>query len=297
MNALSYSPADIVIQRDLAVREFTLDELGVAVADAARRLRPYFDALPWDLYELRGRQWARLYWDAAAPSADAGLKVAFLDGRVALDELPAFRRLSDARAAGVAGLRPRRRRAIAAFALERTARGGGDGWRVRREAAEAFEQAESDFYPGRRRFAAMDERAIADDAFGAILLSLPDRLAETGVDARGIRVVCHQVALAATADTPGHGAPEGIHQDGADFIVPALIVHRENVEGGVSRVFRRTADGALHPVYARALEPGHALFHADRGTDLWHDVTPITPADPSRPGLRSSLGFDVNVPA
>ena len=83
------------------------------------------------------------------------------------------------------------------------------------------------------------------------------------------------------------------HQDGAAFIVSALVVERRNVAGGISKVYydaRRSL--AIAP---RQLDPGEGLFQADRHLDLWHEVTPIFPVDPSMEAYRSIIGLDINL--
>jgi hypothetical protein len=100
------------------------------------------------------------------------------------------------------------------------------------------------------------------------------------------------VQLEAYANAPAANSPEGIHQDGADYVVTALVIARDNVTGGTSRVFVRDLTA---PMFAAVLQPGTGLFHADRGTSIFHDVTPVAVIDQDRPGIRSTFGFDINV--
>ncbi|KAA1243637.1 2OG-Fe dioxygenase family protein [Mycobacterium simiae] len=48
-------------------------------------------------------------------------------------------------------------------------------------------------------------------------------------------------------------------------------------------------------VFEKELSDGEGIFQADRGTDLWHEVTAIKAMDGNKPAYRSSLGFDVSV--
>ncbi|MCB0335058.1 MAG: 2OG-Fe dioxygenase family protein [Bdellovibrionales bacterium] len=83
------------------------------------------------------------------------------------------------------------------------------------------------------------------------------------------------------------------HQDGADFIVSALVVDRDNITGGTSRVF---ADDTETIVLEHTLEPGVGIFQEDAGSRLWHDVTPVTLADSTKgEGKRSLIGFDIEI--
>jgi hypothetical protein len=97
-----------------------------------------------------------------------------------------------------------------------------------------------------------------------------------------------------TVARPGVSAtnsPEGIHQDGADYIVSALVMERAGVTGGESRVY----DSDKKTVLLRhTLLPGEGLFQVDAGSPLWHDVTPVV-AQGDGMGVRSLFGLDIRV--
>ncbi|MDO8598729.1 MAG: 2OG-Fe dioxygenase family protein, partial [bacterium] len=93
-------------------------------------------------------------------------------------------------------------------------------------------------------------------------------------------------------------APEGIHRDGADYIVSALVMERDDVDGGMSIVYDPAKDRKLLEM---TLTPGQGLFQADQLYTLpaeqwlWHNVTPVTlhDTDGDRRGSRNIFGFDV----
>jgi len=91
---------------------------------------------------------------------------------------------------------------------------------------------------------------------------------------------------------PADNAPEGIHQDGADYIVSALVIERRNVQGGTSIIYGPDKQTIYLTV---TLQPGQGIFQADQGSDLWHDVTPIVLELNSSggEGVRNILGFDI----
>ena len=98
------------------------------------------------------------------------------------------------------------------------------------------------------------------------------------------------------------GDTEGAHEDGADFIVSALVVNRINVNGGESQILEMLADGKKEIVFKRTLAPGEFVFQADTGeeliygNDLWHHVTPFHIADESKgEAWRDIIGFDLIV--
>jgi len=119
---------------------------------------------------------------------------------------------------------------------------------------------------------------------------------EVRPEATKLGMTLHPVCIYADILGEGNNSPEGTHQDGADYIVSALVVERVGILGGESVVFLREG-GSETECLRFTLQPGQGLFQADRGTPLWHVVTPIR-EDPNMPpgyGSRSILGFDINV--
>jgi len=88
--------------------------------------------------------------------------------------------------------------------------------------------------------------------------------------------------------------PEGIHQDGADYIISGLVMEREGIVGGESTVY---GPDRSTPYLRTVLQPGQGLFQADAGSPLWHGVSPIrVDPDSDQPeGHRSIFGFDIHV--
>ena len=108
-----------------------------------------------------------------------------------------------------------------------------------------------------------------------------------GTPAPGWQVEMHQFRIQARGDEAGKPTPEGMHRDGVDYVLVALI-GRENVGGGVTgiRVDGRQADPEGERSFTLA-EPLDAVLLDDRR--VWHGVTPIAPLDPGRPGHRDVL--------
>jgi len=99
-----------------------------------------------------------------------------------------------------------------------------------------------------------------------------------GLIARNVKKVCN--------------APEGIHQDGANYIVSALVIERKNVQGGTSVIYGPDKREIL---YSRELQEGEGIFQADMHSPLWHYVTPISKVDKDQPGHRYIIGLDFSV--
>lgn len=273
---------------------FDLASLDIATKQFADKLLPFFSCLAWDSYELRGRQLATLKaWlvdQSEFNQADAKL---FLAGDCALTDLDAFKQLNDVQKKALQVMPLRRKRAVATFFLSRI--NANEQWHIERRPTDIFVQTDSTFYPAERQFCEMESAVTEDHDFQKILHFLPQLLSAQDVHPQKLKVVCHQVSLLATPDTPGHGSPEGIHQDGMDFIVSALVIHRENIEGGLSRIYHRPATGNYELDFSHLLQPGQGLFHADRNTQIWHDVTPVTLTHGAAQGMRNTLGFDLEI--
>jgi hypothetical protein len=96
----------------------------------------------------------------------------------------------------------------------------------------------------------------------------------------------HQVRITATPLAPGLPAPEGIHQDGTDFLTLHLV-RRHNITGGETTIYdldRQTIGNRT------MLEPLDSLILED--PRIMHGVTPVHSADGKTAGTRDLLGLD-----
>lgn len=121
-----------------------------------------------------------------------------------------------------------------------------------------------------REFAPLPE---AGRRFAERLVGDPD--VRRTIDADRLEIGCHQIRVVAEDSVPGHPTPEGLHQDGFDF-VSITCVARHNVSGAVTIV--SPVSGAQAPVLDRALEPGETVLLDDRR--LRHYASPIRPRQP-----------------
>jgi hypothetical protein len=96
----------------------------------------------------------------------------------------------------------------------------------------------------------------------------------------------HQIRVVATALEPGQPAPEGIHQDGTDFLTLHLV-GRRNVNGGKTTIYDRDRRPIRSYTMRDALD---SLILED--PRIMHSVTPILPADGRTEGIRDLLGID-----
>jgi hypothetical protein len=86
-----------------------------------------------------------------------------------------------------------------------------------------------------------------------------------------------------TTDGIGRPTPEGAHRDGVD-LVAVLLVSRQNVKGGETRVFDARGPQGVRFTLA---EPWSALLLDDER--VVHESTPIQPLEPALPSHRDTL--------
>jgi hypothetical protein len=96
----------------------------------------------------------------------------------------------------------------------------------------------------------------------------------------------HQIRVVASSGQPGLPAPEGIHQDGTDFLTLHLV-RRHNVVGGESTIY----DLGREPIGCYTMRDAlDSLILED--PRVMHGVTPVHSADGRTPGTRDLLGVD-----
>jgi len=97
------------------------------------------------------------------------------------------------------------------------------------------------------------------------------------------RVQAHQFRIEANSDEAGHPTPEGIHRDGADYIL-IMVLDRQNISGGISHIY----DDAKRLIFGGLLDDaGDAVIINDKL--VWHGVSEVYPMDASVKGHRDVL--------
>ncbi|HPY42255.1 MAG TPA: 2OG-Fe dioxygenase family protein, partial [Thiolinea sp.] len=97
------------------------------------------------------------------------------------------------------------------------------------------------------------------------------------------RIQAHQFRIVASHLEEGKPTPEGVHKDGADYIL-IMLLNRQNIEGGVSYIY----DNERHEIAQCTLGIGTDLLLVN-DHKVYHGVTPIYPADPDRAAWRDVL--------
>ncbi len=293
------------------IRLMDVGELGLRRDAVLAELQPYFEQLNDDPY--LGRQKQLAFLTKALPDSAAALKgqyEAYYTGRIDVAALRGFtdqldeKQLERFEALG----QVTRQRTIARFAVTLREESSGLSpkptatWQLDRlRDATPFAQAADDFRAMRRVFAEAGEESVAGPYFRQLLQALASTVREIHPETTSLRVTVHFMRSLAHGDVPGENSPEGIHEDGAAYIVSALVVQRRNVEGAESQVYEQLADGTRELLLAHTLQPGELLFQADTGeektfgNDLWHHVTPAYAAVKGEVGVRDILGVDVEL--
>ena len=101
-------------------------------------------------------------------------------------------------------------------------------------------------------------------------------------------VSLHQVRQVTYPGIESHNSPEGIHQDGVDYIVSAFVFKRYNIKGGESIIY----DENKNQIDQIILKHGEGLFQNDK--KLWHYVTPIQ-SKRDYVGYRDIIGLDITI--
>ena len=107
-----------------------------------------------------------------------------------------------------------------------------------------------------------------------------------------LSVDVHQVRQICYPELGSHNSAEGIHQDGADFIISACVLNRYNIRGGTSSIY----DNNLNLIYDTLLRENEFIFQDDKS--LYHYVTPIQYSkihSSELIGYRDIIGLDIQI--
>jgi|APCry1669189241_1035207.scaffolds.fasta_scaffold51865_2 hypothetical protein len=136
---------------------------------------------------------------------------------------------------------------------------------------------------GVERWFAPVEDAVADSAPLRGLLDLGQAVAEARAPGEAWFIEVHQFRIEAAPGAPGYPTPEGVHHDGVDYVLIAMLA-RTNLTGGETLV----TDDAQRELGRFTLQDRlDTVFVDDRR--VMHGVTPVQPADPRLPSCRDVL--------
>jgi hypothetical protein len=130
-----------------------------------------------------------------------------------------------------------------------------------------------------RWYAPIREQVLQSEPFAALVRGFVAR-----VDADGPQLLeAHQFRIEAGTSETGLPTPEGLHRDGRDWVLIAMV-GMENAAGGVSHVHDLEGHELIR---TRLAAPGEALLLDDHRVQ--HAVTPVTPAVPGKPARRDVM--------
>lgn len=273
---------------------FDVDGLELECGAVLAELLPTFCGLEWDLYDVR-REQGDIIRRTLGGNGNKDLDAVLLDyyrGEISLDDLRnCIHDLPENANNSILAVRPYRQRTTAILHVLKD----GKDWRIERKQKRPIAQdvPPSDYRSVERKFPESSSALLEHPHYTALISKIAELVAEVQSNVRQLEFVSWQTSITATKDRTGSNSPEGIHQDGSDYIVSALVLERDNVAGGESRIF---APDKSTQHFGVTLQPGQGILQADKGSNLWHDVTPISIADTSKGnGTRKILGFDINV--
>jgi len=136
---------------------------------------------------------------------------------------------------------------------------------------------------GVERWFAPVEDTVADSAPLRALLDLGQAVAEARAPGEAWFIEVHQFRIEAAAGAPGFPTPEGVHHDGVDYVLIAMLA-RTNLAGGETLVTDEAGRALARFTLQERLD---AAFLDDRR--VMHGVTPVQPADPARASCRDVL--------
>ena len=105
-------------------------------------------------------------------------------------------------------------------------------------------------------------------------------------------ITAHHTLIFCENGRKSTNSPEGIHQDGMDFIMSAFVIDRQNINGAKSIIY---VNDKKTKIFETILKNAQGIIQPDLNSELWHEVTEISQININEVGYRSSVGFDIEV--
>lgn len=284
-----------------------LDNVGIDQKKFIKTFSPFFAQLPWDPYDPKKVQIELLedWFPDEKTAIHEHFKPYFL-GQESFDALQAWtKRLNPQQLKQLQSIQPWRRRSVSKFRIKELENGK---LHIYRHPVQQFIQDvdDLDYRSWPRIFQEAPTEHVENELFKQFLTvafrTMQKARKNIGETITKAKIVVHFMSVKSTTDHPGDNSPEGAHEDGADYIVSALVINRTNITGGESQIIEQLENGQKDIIYSHALQPGEFIFQADSqdqytyGTDLWHHVTPFAVDDLNKgEGWRDIIGFDINI--
>ncbi|MDC8004865.1 2OG-Fe dioxygenase family protein [Aureisphaera galaxeae] len=282
------------------IRVGSVEDLGFSTETFLDFFKPLFDELSDDVYLVRGKQISflkELFPNDTAliekrhqPYFEGAADIEVLQPWI--DQLTPEQKLEFDRLSMIT-----RQRNISSFLIEVW----DEDYFIERTGQQGFQQNVGDFRGWRRVFTQATAEAVQGEHFHRLLKKISALVRSIHPEARKLQITSHFMRTISREQIKGENAPEGVHEDGAQYIMSALVINRQNINGGESQIYEQNPKGSNEIIYQKELQPGEFIFQADTGeeftfgNDLWHYVTPIEPKDVSQAGIRDIIGFDIDI--
>lgn len=282
------------------IRVGSVSDLGINGTSFLNFFKPLFSTLQDDVYLVRGKQIAFLKETFPSDSVVIeNLHKPYFEGTRTIEALAYWIQQLDTNQEQEFDQLSTitRQRNIASFLIEIW----GDQYFVERIVQQGFEQDVDDFRVWKRVFKQASRDAVENELFFELLKKMAGLVKKIHPEVRKIQITSHFMRTISKEKIKGENSPEGIHEDGAQYIMSALVVNRQNITGAESQIYEKTTSDSNELIFKKVLEPGEFIFQADTGeeftfgNDLWHYVTPIEPEDISNSGIRDIIGFDMDI--
>ena len=265
---------------------------------------PTFKELNWDYYDVKRLQVE--YLKAQFPEASIKISALLKDYYTKKTDISVLNewidQLTPEQATHFKAIQPWRRRSVCQFVVTENKE---HHLTLERKPVPQFTQAldAEDLRSWPRIFDESPASHVENDHFHNLLKEVYGVVKKSSLrKCRQLEITAHFMSVRALPQKPGDNSPEGAHEDGADFIISALVINRQNLKGGESQVIELLENGNKEIICRHTLQPGEFVFQADSkdeliyGTDLWHHVTPFHMADEDRgEAWRDIIGLDINL--
>ena len=286
------------LNAEYPIVQLNIKDIGVDL-NRLQQICSTYESLPWDMYLVKRDQvdflaekfpWIKQFF------LETFLPDYFAD-TISLSDLRKFvDRFDKEDIAAFEEIQPYRKRGISSFLLEKS--GEDFEWNIEQLPYVPYRQKSDVLFDYRnlpRSFSPSPVEVTNNDEFRKILAYLATftDIAQKR-ETKKIKIICQQVGIISKPNDNREvsNAPEGIHQDGCDYIVSALVVERKGVIGGESVVY---AEDKKTELLRTLLLEGDAIFQSDAGSPLWHDVEPIESDGSPVQGIRNIIGYDIYV--
>ena len=270
--------------------KFDVADFGIDTNQFLSEIDPSLDELPWDLFDVRAQHFRILtkqypeckeYLTSSFPQYYSGS----VDFNTWLGNMT--ERVEDDIYQHLGTVSPFRKRSM----TQLTVQFDSDTPTILRKETSPYLQHDMGGYIRSlpRDYPEVPDPILQHPAITHLISEFSMRVRSMHPDIREMIVKIHPTSVVCRPSQHSKPSLEGIHNDGADYIISALVISRKNILGGESIVY----DNDKKAVLARhILEPGEGIFQND--SDLYHDVTPIyrSLGNGQVEGIRNMIGFD-----